>query len=67
MKKSLIIWVPSYSSFDTMKFEDVKDFSEFTTHIDFSYSGMSTTERRNATFSCDKIIGWAITSEAQHD
>lgn len=59
--QSLIIWLPSGQ---TMKFEDVRDFKEFTTEewdvLRFNYLGVSTGVRRNAAFVMSKLMGWAL-------
>ncbi|MEG7640372.1 hypothetical protein SQQ66_18550 [Enterococcus casseliflavus] len=47
-----------------MKFEDVRDFKEFTTEewdvLRFNYLGVSTGVRRNAAFVMTKLMGWAL-------
>ncbi|MBT9262339.1 hypothetical protein [Lacticaseibacillus paracasei] len=63
MKKSLIIWVPSYSSFDTMKFNDVSQLKETADDVSFNYNGLSTREKRKAIFQKSKLIGWALSTE----
>lgn len=65
--KSLIIWLPNGA---TMKFEDVRDFEEepigYDDHaVRFNYMGVSTGVRRDAVFSRDMIMGWALEQEEE--
>ena len=60
MNKSLIVWIKSYSSYDTMKFDDVTNFNEGVDDIAFDYNGRTTLEQRHAVFLKDSIAGYAL-------
>lgn len=60
MNKSLIVWIKSYSSYDTMKFDDVTNFSESMNDIAFNYNGRTTREQRHAKFLKGSIAGYAL-------
>lgn len=60
MKRSLIIWVEDVG---TLKFENVRDFSDDKEVINFTYDGVSTNETRAATFNKSKLVGYAFTKE----
>lgn len=60
MKRSLIIWVDDAG---TLKFENVRDFSDDKEVINFTYDGVSTNETRAATFHKSKLVGYAFTKE----
>ena len=55
--KSLIIWL---CDGQTMKFEKVTNFKSGAHIIEFNYFGISTGVKRYATFSWDKIAGYAL-------
>lgn len=60
MKRSLIIWVDDVG---TLKFENVRDFSDYKEVINFTYDGVFTNETRAATFHKSKLVGYAFTKE----
>ncbi|MDT2485045.1 hypothetical protein [Enterococcus avium] len=55
--KDLIIWLPNGQ---TMKFENVTEFTVGLTGITFTYDGVSTGKTRQAVFFDKDMLGYAI-------